>query len=488
MKKYCIKTRIFLLSFILFFNNAFCSLPKDFFDGNWPEGKLRPHVVFDIDDTLCVKVDLNKRLETHKLYPEATLIPFYSVEDGLFIHVFFPEIGELLLSILGWGWNIDFFSAGAANRNTSVIPNFLKVVLSAYFENPEVMVDTLMKNRIRIFSKEHLVASKDWQKGYDFHLIASDKKVEAVGYDTDYYVPSIVRVREEDESYAHQVIIHCLENETEPVKEDQETELFAEEIRSTERLRRVRMLTPSDEVVEYIQEAFENIPPMETHYFFPLEHPFSQYLDLMGGKSSTHPMYETWGNNKKDLRRLEVPLTHVLLVEDDSTYAVGGEQFPPLLVGSTLSYNFEGHIRHGQHPKHENNASLNAPFLLGALSGCKKIMEETDIPLREALKKLRKIPRSILENYRWFDPEKEYSPWSVACPSRYRQLFHEKDRYEYEKAMAFVTSGRLLLNELKTKRIGKIQSESAEDPFESLTRQLYGNIELKNGKDGCVVM
>jgi hypothetical protein len=242
----------FLLCFFSFISYpAKCSLESLLLDDTWPMGKQRPHVVFDIDDSLCIKLrnGLDKRLIVRQRSPETILIPFHYGANSLFTHAFFPGIGELFLSLLSWGWNIDFFSSGLKERNEFVIPVFLKVAFAPYFEDPGHLVEHLMKSRLRIFSKQDMISDKNAYK---------------------------------------------------------------------------------------------------------------------------YSEYERGGHNKKDLRTLKVPLDHIILVEDDVTYAVGGEQFPPLCVNWGASSCFSdfilGKVEYEPEKKGPYDARENAGFLLGVLS------------------------------------------------------------------------------------------------------------------------
>lgn len=124
----------------------------------WPAHRQRPHPVFDVDSTLCERSPegYKMRATIYKNFPEAVLVPFYMEEHGLMDHLFFPQIGEMFMTILGWGWNIDFFSSTLKERNEAVLPLYLKIVLGSYFKDPDTILNKLMESRLRIFSRNHI--------------------------------------------------------------------------------------------------------------------------------------------------------------------------------------------------------------------------------------------------------------------------------------------------------------------------------------------
>jgi hypothetical protein len=156
---------IYILTFLLIsqLTYATCSPIPKMLDPEWPEGKQRPHIALDIDHTICRAIPNNRSDNCDHVYkqqPETILIPYLEVLDpekkGIYTHAFFADIPELIISILSWGWNIDFFSAGIHRRNVEVIPNYLKEALRPYYENADPIVDTLMESRIRIYSHHNL--------------------------------------------------------------------------------------------------------------------------------------------------------------------------------------------------------------------------------------------------------------------------------------------------------------------------------------------
>lgn len=127
--------KVFITSMICCFitplAHASDSLESMILNDSWPEAKQRPHVVFNIDNTLCKPIDGGKdfRFEIHKSSPEAILIPFCyeNKEHKLSTHVFFQGIGELFLTIFNWGWNMDIFSSGSAYSDGSCGKNIFNL-------------------------------------------------------------------------------------------------------------------------------------------------------------------------------------------------------------------------------------------------------------------------------------------------------------------------------------------------------------------------
>ncbi len=124
----------------------------------WPAGRQRPHPVFDVDSTLCERSSEGCKMRStiYSNFPEAVLVPFYMEEHGLMDHLFFPNIGEMFMTMLVWGWNIDIFSSTMKERNEAVLPLYFKIVLGSYFEEPDTIVNKLMESRIRIYSRCHI--------------------------------------------------------------------------------------------------------------------------------------------------------------------------------------------------------------------------------------------------------------------------------------------------------------------------------------------
>jgi hypothetical protein len=79
-------------------------------------------------------------------------------------------------------------------------------------------------------------------------------------------------------------------------------------------------------------------------------------------------------------------------------------------------------------------------------------------------------------------------PFSLYSPKPDEYRRDEKDQYEHEQVIEFMQSGHILLEELKSKRLFKIQSEKSEDPYLDLIKEIYGSAEFEEGEDGCVVM
>ena len=168
--------------------------------------KKTPCLVFDIDDTLCKKLEMYpdeySRLQMHqKIYsksPGTVIVPFLTKRNMLYgkvnykgkehyctDHAFFPYFGELFLKALLMGWNIDFFSAGAEKRNWPVIKLYLEQVFAPYSNNIKKDLKKLLEDptkrksvnsnqyRMRIFSKQHMVD--------EIKLEEADKKYAAWG-------------------------------------------------------------------------------------------------------------------------------------------------------------------------------------------------------------------------------------------------------------------------------------------------------------------
>lgn len=86
-----------------------------------------PHIVYDIDHTVCERV--KKRVEDSMLrqVPAASF-----VSCGKNRYFFFPGIEEVLLTFLDWNWKVSFFSSGKAERNKPLVESYIEFINSKY--------------------------------------------------------------------------------------------------------------------------------------------------------------------------------------------------------------------------------------------------------------------------------------------------------------------------------------------------------------------
>lgn len=81
-------------------------------------------IAFDIDDTLmCMLGDLSNALR----FPPSHIMP---VQGALYY--IFPDFEKVFITLLCWGWGVDFFSLGTQMRNHELVPLYLKTLLLPY--------------------------------------------------------------------------------------------------------------------------------------------------------------------------------------------------------------------------------------------------------------------------------------------------------------------------------------------------------------------
>ncbi|MBX9977492.1 MAG: hypothetical protein K2X98_04535 [Alphaproteobacteria bacterium] len=155
-------------SFILCLSAFFCWGMDGPDDNDYPLTSLLkrpvssfPHrVVFDVHHTLCTPGKDEK-----KYYPGGCSMVFRYQLYGDYSHTskwfFYPGFGEVFLTLLEWGWHVDFFSAEEHHKTEVMIPAYLKTVLSPYSQNIERDYDILRQNKaFNIFSHHHLSYEK----------------------------------------------------------------------------------------------------------------------------------------------------------------------------------------------------------------------------------------------------------------------------------------------------------------------------------------
>lgn len=176
------------------------SLTYEDLNPTWPEGKPRPTVVLDVDNSLCrpIKVPAEKIITAvEAVYadsPHSLLIPYFDSNNGTkqdwYLHTFFPDVPEMIITLLQWGWNVHFFSAAVERRNEKVLPVFLKEALRPYFKDPNEALEALMQDRISIFSRGHLRdsrASLGLRKAEDAEA-KYHKDLEHIGLNVDHTI------------------------------------------------------------------------------------------------------------------------------------------------------------------------------------------------------------------------------------------------------------------------------------------------------------
>ena len=326
-------------------------------------------MVFDIDDLLCkVKRKAGKNRTTiQKRLPGSMVIPYIHEENGdktLFDHVFFPNYGELFLNLLSWGWNLDFFCDSIEDRNKVVIGAFLKHALKPYCQDVSSEVQELMEQRVRIFSKDHIVKRTDLS-------------------------PSLNRKHE------------C----------------------------------------------------------------------------PGHP-------KRKDLRKLEIPLTQCILVDNDPRYSTGGEQYPCLrgdLPGlcnnfyqtlngkrvfrdSIFSFRKGFTLPEGHYPQQDY-----AAFQLGVFLDCKEMMEKDNTELRPALKEVLRIQWPVHKKDQEMGPCLQWG-------------FDLDDSEEGHKKLShWIAKGR---NAIKETQLRMKKTDQENDVYEVIAEELYGTTDFEKLTSG----
>ena len=126
---------------------------------------IKYRVVLDVDDVLCCRLsDLyhskTDKAELERYFPEGIAID-WRYENISYLHYFYPGFDKLILSILSWGWSVDFFSAGQQVRNEEVIPTYLKQTFKQYSNDVDADYATILDSgRLRIFSYHHMTPHK----------------------------------------------------------------------------------------------------------------------------------------------------------------------------------------------------------------------------------------------------------------------------------------------------------------------------------------
>ena len=134
------------------------SLIDDILAQELPEDEQRPHVVFDLDDTVLTRDEdaYTNQAKILARFPESLVLPYHYGAGKYCKFIAFPEMMEVFLILLQRGWNIDFFSAGIEDRNKTVVTSYFIHMLARYTDTPESALESLFKNRLRIFSRPHL--------------------------------------------------------------------------------------------------------------------------------------------------------------------------------------------------------------------------------------------------------------------------------------------------------------------------------------------
>jgi NLI interacting factor-like phosphatase len=131
---------------------------------------IKYRVVLDVDDVLCCRLsdqNPNKtdKAELERYFPEGIAID-WRYENISYLHYFYPGFDKLILSILSWGWSVDFFSAGQKVRNEEVIPTYLKETFKQYSNDVDADYAAILDSgRLRIFSYHHMTPGKSNNDG-----------------------------------------------------------------------------------------------------------------------------------------------------------------------------------------------------------------------------------------------------------------------------------------------------------------------------------
>ena len=175
-------------------------------------------------------------------------------------------------------------------------------------------------------------------------------------------------------------------------------------------------------------------------------------------ESDVNRQYEANGLFKKDLRVLGVDLLQVVLVDDDRSFAVGGEQYPILKSNLLLElralnlgkfcelYQLNGNIaneisRIADEIFPENDY---AAYILGVFSKCRDLMSDQKLGLRTALINLltiKKRPDDLQEN----GPCIQYSSGIANTPGA------------LAKVRDWLQTGKKHISSLKDRKLGDIQ-------------------------------
>lgn len=360
-----------LLAFTYFLNaGAYASIVQEILAQENPDRRHNTQTVYDIDGTLCevVRDAGQNRQEILKRLPRAMVLPFYDgSEKTSYSHVFYPDFAELFLTLLSWGWDISFFSAGVEERSAIVIPAYFKYALAPYCDNPAIQIPQLLDKRIAVYSKQHLKSEKD---------------------------------------------------------------------------------------IEWINQLY-----------------------MAGGKK------------KKDLRILTDQMDSCILVEDDSTYAVGGHQYPylkgnillnckefyyrknekkDLYAKSLWEIREDSQFKDGHYPQKDY-----AAYQLGIFIDCKKIMDEQKKPLRIALSEVLKIEKSYKDH-------KKFGP----CILYVKDLDYGETGHS--KIQRWIDQGQSAIAQMRQNRLNY---DPSLDVYNAMAQEYYGRTEFeKESASDCNIM
>ncbi len=189
--------KIFLCVCVLFFTGCFGSnpdseeelieIPSKSLKINFQRNNSAPTIVLDLDNTLCVSSS-DTFSNDHKKWLKEKFPNVFSccIEETYeektinWTYFFFPYYGEMILTLLSWGWNVDFFSAGLEKRNKVVIEKFLKDLLGKHSTEGEKAYELLINGGyFKIYSRHHMAGYEKypnnpnyWKK--DLTIIAED--------------------------------------------------------------------------------------------------------------------------------------------------------------------------------------------------------------------------------------------------------------------------------------------------------------------------
>jgi hypothetical protein len=176
-----------------------------------PDG---PRVVFDFCDTMGsqLHVPREKAKAVAKQYPDAQLIFFWNraqnKESFLLppkgvTYFFYPHWGEVFLTLLDWGWHVDFFSSNIFAINEEIaIPAYLKVALEPYSQDIEADYAALIqRGDLRIFTRCHLSPRERLNPGQNQNRYTYKKDLSILGEIKDTILVNTRQLEVPEEQY-----------------------------------------------------------------------------------------------------------------------------------------------------------------------------------------------------------------------------------------------------------------------------------------------
>lgn len=124
------------------------------------------HIVFDVDETLTSIIN-GEDLALGPAFdptPECPVLTCLRTD-----YLVFPDFEKVFLTIISWGWHVDFFSLGTEQRNSNLVPLYMKHMLRKVVQScldsetytlsnidVELLYESLRKkSQFRVYSRNH---------------------------------------------------------------------------------------------------------------------------------------------------------------------------------------------------------------------------------------------------------------------------------------------------------------------------------------------